>query len=118
MNRNPGVLRHALISIEGMTFDVDLYVMPLAGYDMVLGTQWMATLGRIAWDVATHTLSFHHGGRPICWSGVACKMAPTVHAATTREQAESTGEPLLEGLLESFGDVFAAPVGLPPPTRP
>ena len=101
--------------IEGMTFDVDHYVMPLAGYDMVLGTQWMATLGRIAWDVATHTLSFHHGGRPICWSGVACKTAPTVHAATTREQAASTGEPLLEGLLDSFGDVFAAPVGLPPP---
>ena len=44
----PGVLRQAAISIEGMAFHVDLYVMPLAGYDMVLGTQWMATLGRIA----------------------------------------------------------------------
>jgi predicted aspartyl protease len=54
----PSVLRQAPISIEGMAFDVDLYVMPLAGYDMVLGTQWMAALGHIAWDVATHTLSF------------------------------------------------------------
>ena len=113
----PGVLRHAPISIEGMTFDVDLYVMPLAGYDMVLGTQWMATLGRIAWDVATHTLSFHHGGRPICWSGVACTTAPTVHAATTREHAESTGEPLLEGLLNLLG-TFSLPRWLSPPTRP
>jgi len=104
----PGVLRQAAISIEGMTFDVDLYVMPLAGYDMVLGTQWMATLGRIAWDVATHTLSFQHEGRPICWFGMACTAAPAVHAATT-------GESMLEGLLDSFGDVFAAPTGLPPP---
>ena len=54
----PGVLKQAAISIEGMTFDVDLYVMPLAGYDMVLGTQWMAALGTISWDVVTHTLSF------------------------------------------------------------
>jgi hypothetical protein len=50
----PGVLRQAAISIEGMTFDIDLYVMPLA----VLGNQWMEPLGRIAWDVATHTFSF------------------------------------------------------------
>jgi len=34
----PGVLRHAPIFIEGMTFHVDLYVMPLVGYDIVLGT--------------------------------------------------------------------------------
>jgi hypothetical protein len=34
----PGVLRQTPISFEGMTFDVDLYVMPLMGYDMVLGT--------------------------------------------------------------------------------
>jgi hypothetical protein len=54
----PGVLRQAAISIEGMTFDIDLYVMPLARYDMVLGNQWMEPLGHIAWDVATHTFSF------------------------------------------------------------
>ena len=104
----PGVLRQAAISIEGMTFDVDLYVMPLAGYDMVLGTQWMAVLGRIAWDVATHTLSFEHAGRSICWTGVASTATPPVHAATTDGS-------LLEHLLDSFGDVFVEPSGLPPP---
>jgi len=41
----PGVIRRAPLSIEGMAFHVDLYVMPLAGYDIVLGTQWMAQLG-------------------------------------------------------------------------
>ncbi|XP_066380484.1 uncharacterized protein [Miscanthus floridulus] len=58
----PGVLRQAPVVIEGMAFDVDLYVMPLAGYDVVLGTQWMAGLGRIAWDVATRTLAFQRDG--------------------------------------------------------
>jgi hypothetical protein len=34
----PGVLRQAPVIINGMEFHVDLYVMPLAGYDVVLGT--------------------------------------------------------------------------------
>jgi hypothetical protein len=98
----PGVLRQAPISIEGMEYDVDLYVMPLAGYDMVLGTQWMAALGRIAWDVATHTLSFQHDGQDVCWSGVANPDASTAHAVI------SDGS-ILDGLLDSFADLFTEP---------
>jgi hypothetical protein len=37
----PDVLRQAPVIINGMEFHVDLYVMPLAGYDVVLGTQWI-----------------------------------------------------------------------------
>jgi hypothetical protein len=43
----PGVLRQASIEVSGMVFRVDLFVMTLAGYDVVLGTHWMATLGPI-----------------------------------------------------------------------
>jgi hypothetical protein len=50
----PGVLRQA----PGMEFHVDLYVMSLAGYDVVLGTQWMATLGPIVWDLTARTMAF------------------------------------------------------------
>jgi hypothetical protein len=34
----PGLFRQAPITIAGEDFCVDLYVMPLAGYDVVLGT--------------------------------------------------------------------------------
>ena len=102
----PGVIRQAPITIEGMTFDVNLYVMPLAGYDMVLGTQWMAALGQIAWDVATHTLSFEHAECPICWTGVASTTPLSAHAVTTNGS-------LLEHLLDSFEDVFVESSGLP-----
>jgi hypothetical protein len=43
----PGILRHAPVIIDGMAFCVDLFVMPLAGYNVVLGMHWMATLGPI-----------------------------------------------------------------------
>ena len=34
----PGVIRQAPLTIGTDTFRVDLFVMPLAGYDLVLGT--------------------------------------------------------------------------------
>jgi hypothetical protein len=52
----PGVLPQAPISIEGVSFCVDLYIMPLASFDLVLGTQWIATLGPIVWDIANRTM--------------------------------------------------------------
>jgi len=54
----PGVLRQAPVTINGKEFCVDLFVMPLAGYDVVLGTEWMATLGPIVWDFAARTMTF------------------------------------------------------------
>ena len=39
------VLCSTAFTIEGAPFAADLFVMPLAGYDVVLGTQWMTGLG-------------------------------------------------------------------------
>jgi len=58
-----GVARNAAFSIHSTPFRADLYVMPLAGFDMVLGTQWLATLGPILWDFGALTMSFWRGGR-------------------------------------------------------
>jgi hypothetical protein len=53
-----GVIRNAPLDIGGHCFPADLYVMPLAGYDVVLGTRWLAALGPIMWDFSNHTISF------------------------------------------------------------
>jgi len=105
--RCPGVIRQAPISVAGEHFLVDLYVMPLAGYDLVLGTQWLITLGPIVWDFTVRTMSFTRQGRAICWTDVAKVRAP-------RLTATAGDSPLLDGLLDAFSDVFAAPTGLPP----
>lgn len=45
-----GMFPDAHISIDLEVFVTDLYVLLLGGYDLVLGMQWLATLGQILWD--------------------------------------------------------------------
>eukprot|EP00267_Zea_mays_P045001 XP_020397235.1 uncharacterized protein LOC109941145 [Zea mays] len=104
----PGVFRQAPITIAGEDFCVDLYVMPLAGYDVVLGTQWMVTLGKMVWDFTTRTVAFTRHGRPVCWEDVAARRTPRLDSITAPEA-------LLEELLTTFDGLFAEPSGLPPP---
>jgi hypothetical protein len=100
----PGVIRAAPVSIDGTIFHIDLFVMPLAGYDVVLGTQWMATLGPIVWDFAAPSMAFQLWGRSFHWTGVLADHAPRLHST-----AASTS--LLDELLATFDDVFAEPTG-------
>jgi hypothetical protein len=52
------VLRDAPLLIDGDSFPADLYVMLLAGYNVVLGTQWLGELGPIVWDLSRRRMSF------------------------------------------------------------
>ena len=65
-----GVIHRAAITIHGDTFHADLFVMPLASFDMILGTQWLATLGPVLWDFGARRMTFHRNGQPVCWQGV------------------------------------------------
>ena len=103
----PSVIRRAPDIIEGDRFYVDLFVMSLAGYDLVLGTQWMVTLGRVTWDFIDRTISFAYQGRSVCWSDVVARPQPQVTTV-------SATEGLLDDMLQAFNSVFAEPSGLPP----
>ena len=54
----PSVFHDALFSINAEEFTAAFYVLSLAGYDVILGTQWLATLGLILWDFGALTMSF------------------------------------------------------------
>ena len=104
----PGVIRHAQFSIDATSFATDLFVMPLAGYDLVLGTRWLGTLGPLVWDFATRSVSFQQQGSTICWTG-----APSPTTLRRRTIAAASGM-LLDELLAGYGDIFTEPMGLPP----
>jgi len=46
------------LQLEKLTFKVDAYVIILAGCDMVLGIQWLITLGSIVWNFKNLTMEF------------------------------------------------------------
>jgi hypothetical protein len=102
-----GVIRNAPLTVGGDAFPADLFVMPLAGYDVVLGTRWLGALGPIVWDLACRRMSFQHHDRTVCWNGVPTSSAPVLGATTATK-------PMLAALLDTFAHVFAEPAGLPP----
>jgi hypothetical protein len=53
-----GICRGLGITIFYEPFDVDCYAIPLGGFDVVLGVQWLSTLGPSLWDFNNITLSF------------------------------------------------------------
>jgi hypothetical protein len=104
-----GVFRSANFIIGSEQFAVDFFVLPLGGYDMVLGTDWLATLGPILWDFGRHILSFWRHGHRVRWLGVTSSGGPQLRASTVEVARE-----FLDLLLAEFEDVFATPTGLPP----
>ena len=84
-----GVCRALVVSIEGGTFIMDCYVIPLEGFDIILGVQWLATLGPAIWDFTKLTLSFFRDGSRVTWHGLPRSSQPTrpqACATTSRPQ--------------------------------
>jgi hypothetical protein len=105
-----GVFREAPFDISSEAFRADFFVLPLSGYDMVLVTDWLATLGPILWDFGRHTMSFWRHGHRVRWRGVTGPRTPQLRVC-----AMFAGRDLLDLLLAEFMDVFKTPSGLPPP---
>jgi hypothetical protein len=60
-----GCCRNLAIAIHGEKFRVDCYGLPLGSYDMVLGVQWLESLGPILWDFRHDTLAFVQNGHRV-----------------------------------------------------
>jgi hypothetical protein len=103
-----GLLPQAAITIGHEAFVVDLYAIPLGGFDVVLGTRWLKTLGPIPWDFTQLCMSFWRSDHRVEWYGIAASTKP-------RHIHVFSGKDLLDNLLTSYTDVFTEPRGLPPP---
>jgi len=102
----PGVYRNTPFSVNTEEFQADFYALPLAGYGVVLGTQWLATLGPVLWDFGALTMSFWRGGRQLRWSGTASTAGTTVQSCVATD--------FLNAILEEFAVVFTEPSGMSP----
>ncbi|KAJ1296380.1 hypothetical protein BS78_01G295900 [Paspalum vaginatum] len=65
-----GVCSNTRITIGEESFDIDLYVIPLDGYELVLGCDWLRTLGPILWDFEQLRMTFWRHDHQVRWRGV------------------------------------------------
>jgi hypothetical protein len=89
---------------------LDFFIIPLAGYQMVLGVQWLRTLGPILWDFGRAQMS--------CWCDDYWAVWHDISARHSVPSANATvSVDLLEALIDEYTDVFSILTGLPPPRR-
>ncbi|XP_068662938.1 uncharacterized protein [Aristolochia californica] len=96
--------------IEGHTFIADFPVIPLSGFDLVLGIKWLQLWGPILWDFQALTMTFTEDHRQITLHDT---QAP-VPCALQTVQVHSTDNYKLSQLLTDFEDIFHEPTALPP----
>ena len=119
---------HAVqLKLQGQTFLMDLNVLSLRGCDVVLGTQWLYTLGLIQWDFQHLIMEFVLDGKPVLLKGLQPSgldfqeskkfFKPVVKKGLCLQVISSIPEqvqPEIEDLLTEFSAIFAVPPGLPP----
>jgi hypothetical protein len=86
---------------------IECYGLALGSYEMVLGIQWLESLGPVLWDFKNRMMSFKRHGRAVKWSA----SAPLESLVSTI--ATATGD-VMEALLLRSAPLFAEPRGLPP----
>jgi hypothetical protein len=73
---SPGKCIQILVKLQGMTFTIDFYILPIEDYEVVLGTQWLRILGPIRWDFETLEMQFEWDKVPIILHGIKSKSKP------------------------------------------
>jgi hypothetical protein len=95
------------INIAGEPFIIACYGLSLDSYEMILGVQWLESLGPVLWDFTHRTLSFCRDGRKIHWSA-------SVPPEPLGLAVAAVSDDVLGDLLLRFEPPFAEPSSLPP----
>ena len=126
------------VALQGTTLIADFFLLPLEGFDAILGAQWLVTLSPILWDFSKMSMKFHLDNREVelkgldtpinrmideeemeqeikkeKW-GILLQLFALTIEANDSPKAQEVG-PGLHEVLTSFHDVFSEPKGLPPP---
>ena len=59
------------VCVQGVEFCVQFHVLALGGCDVVLGTQWLSTLGVIHWNFQLLTMKFHYKDQQVLLQGLS-----------------------------------------------
>jgi hypothetical protein len=127
-----GEVKNLLVETQGHKFHIDFSLLELGGGGVVLGTQWLRTLGVISWDFEKLSMGFKHQGKQVWLQGIKTGQS------RIQDNKEFARKPINQGLLlqviqqpaesldlqqipseiqqvlEQFASIFKEPKGLPP----
>ncbi|KAJ1274640.1 hypothetical protein BS78_05G077100 [Paspalum vaginatum] len=102
----------AATNIGDEVFPIDAYAIPLDTFDVILGVEFLRTLGPILWDFNDRCMAFWRRGRRVLWKGLGSSR--TDIAASAMRAVSTDPAPMLDRLLHTFEDVFKEPQTVPP----
>ncbi|XP_019430040.1 PREDICTED: uncharacterized protein LOC109337515 [Lupinus angustifolius] len=142
-----GVCKDTPLQLQQHLFLVPFYLLPIQGADLVLGIEWLQTLGPITSDFAIPSMTFHYDNNPITLIGqnshspnlasfnqlsrlshtdsiaeMFCISFPEPTTPNFQPNPDNTTTnsptlPEIKNLLNNFSQIFNSPKGLPP-SRP
>lgn len=119
-------------SIQGIEFSSEVRLLPLGGCDMVLGIQWLSTLGPILWDFQHLQMQFSVSGRKLILNGETATDVRIVDAKKMQHLLNKQPSGMMAQLCSiqpvptrevpsdllqirhTFQDIFMEPKSLPP----
>lgn len=133
--RIEGVVEKVGFRVPGNQFSTDFFLLPLGCCDVVLGMQWLRTLGPVLWDFNLLTMSFKKDKQSVILWGLKLNLSPSnlvddveICQLTTLQRkgmllqlvqqevkkAVENIDPRMEYVLPKFAKVFKEPKELPP----
>jgi hypothetical protein len=93
-------------------FAIPCYAIQFDNFNVILGVNFLRTLGPILWNFDNLCMAFWHGGRRVFWKGLGSPRND-IHEPATRS-LQVVNPQMMEQLLQSFESVFQESQGLPP----
>jgi len=123
-------------SLLGEVFTTDVMLIPLDSCEMVLGIQWLTSLGPILWDFEKLRMEFKKEGRRMVLRGTQKTEVEWLGGKKWQQsiqknsqlfaiqvqgayqamglESEKTANPEVQTMLQRYADVFEEPKTLPP----
>ncbi|KAA8537022.1 hypothetical protein F0562_029500 [Nyssa sinensis] len=129
-----GFCKATPLQLQSLEVTPSLYLLALGGCDVVLGMDWLKTLGTVVWNFNDLIMSFTLGNDTATLRGIQLpsRVVEEIEYMEAlkgnsakgvwvqflkRNKLEGTGSILaaVQGILDQFQTVFEEPSGLPPP---
>lgn len=90
-----GVCEEFNLRVQGNNLQTSFYLLQLAGCDMVLGIQWLQTLGSITWDFSKLVMTFVHKVKHVNLKGLKLKPSRVVESHKMSKYTTNKGKGIL-----------------------